>query len=578
MCVVTVPLGIPARLTCALAVGWLLGQRTALAFTVTDPSNPSIVTNAPEPTESDLRHQLQMHSGFGAAAAGGGWTFVPAISGEEIWTDNILNTNTNRRWDLLTIVTPSIAITGDTPNAQVLFEYGPQLRLAARTPQENSITNQLLANSLFTIVPDEFYVSASAIAGGTPVNGGYGALGTGVTPNFGGFGTSTTTLNSLGTTGLSNANQVQVSSVSISPYWLHRFGDTGTAKIGYQLSESSFSQGNSYVPVFFPIGHNAVTDISNLGYAQFDTGDRFEPFQNHTEANAQIGSGTGFEGNSEQYWALDKLTYVVNREISVFGELGYENLQWAGTPSTHITDAIWGFGTTWTPNPDSQITVSVIHRYGDTNWELDGSYALSARTHISASYTTGVQTNLQGIQNQLNLTTVNSSGQTVNSVTGAPVSIGTNGVGVQAGVFRVKAFTANVTTTLDRDQLSAWLQISENTTISTVAPNAIVQFNITAPPVGSTTQSKTVYASWTHQIRDDWTLGSVASFSTSHTSGSGNQQSLAASVGMQYLISQTLAATLSYSFFDRLVATSSQTATNQSYYQNLVLVGLTKQF
>ncbi len=124
------------------------------------------MTNAPEPTDSDLRNQLQLHSGFGAAAAGGGWTFTPAISWEEIYTDNVFDTERNRRWDVLTTVTPSIAITGDVPNAQVQFEYGPQFRLAARTPQENSITNQLLGTGLFTVVPDEFYVDARAIAGG----------------------------------------------------------------------------------------------------------------------------------------------------------------------------------------------------------------------------------------------------------------------------------------------------------------------------------------------------------------------------------------------------------------------------
>src|SRR5271166_5617830 len=198
---------------------------------------------------------------------------------------------------------------------------------------------------------------------------------------------------------------------------------------------------------------------------------------------------------------------------------------------------------------------------------------LCRRTQISAYYTTGLQTNLQGIQSQLNLTTVNSAGQTVNSVTGAPVAIGTNGVGVQAGLFRVKAFTLNVTTTLDRDQFAAWLQLSNNTTEATV-PASELQFNITSPPVGSTTQAKTLYASWTHQIRDDLTLGSVASFNTSRVSnGVGNQHSIAASIGMQYLISQTLAATASYSFYDLISSTSTQ-----SYYQNLVLVGLTKQF
>ena len=399
MRVVTVPLGIPVRLTCAIAIGCLSGTRIALAFPASDPANPSVVTTAPEPTESDLRNQLQMHSGLGAAAAGGGWTFVPAISLAEIWTDNVLNTTNNRRWDFLTIATPSISITGDTPNAQVQFQYGPQFRLAARTPQENSFTNQLLGIGLFTIVPDEFYVDARAIAGGAPVGGGFGALSPGVTQNFGGFGSQTGT---LGTTGLSNQNQVQTNSASIAPYWLHRFGDTGTAKIGYQFSETSFSQGNSYVPLFIPTGHNTSYNITNEGVAQFETGDRFAPFRNLTLADAQLGNGN-FQGNSSQYTVINRLGYLVNRELTVFGQVGYENLRFDGTPSTHISDAIWGVGATWTPNPDSQITVGFGHRYGENNVAFDGSFALTARTRISASYTTGLQNDLQGIQGQLDL-------------------------------------------------------------------------------------------------------------------------------------------------------------------------------
>jgi hypothetical protein len=43
-------------------------------------------------------------------------------------------------------------------------------------------------------------------------------------------------------------------------------------------------------------------------------------------------------------------------------------------------------------------------------------------------------------------------------------------------------------------------------------------------------------------------------------------------------VSETLAATASYSFFDRLASTQTQSTQGQSYYQNLVLVGLNKQF
>ena len=574
-----VPLGIPARVTWAIAAGCLLSARMALAFPASDPTSPSAVTTAPPPSESDLRHQLQMQSGFGAASSGGGWTFTPMLSLQEAWTDNILNTTNNRRWDVLTLFTPSIAVTGDVPNAQVRFQYGPQFRLAARTPQENGVTNQLVGTGLFTIVQDEFYVDARAFAGGSPLGGGFGALGPGVTPNFGGLSTS----NPLGTTGLSNQNQVQTTSVSVAPYWLHRFGDTGTAKIGYQINELSFSQGNTYVPIFFPTGHNTGYNVTNEGVAQFETGDRFAPFRNLTIADAQIGNGN-FQGNSQQYTVINQLGYLVNRDITVFGQLGYESLRFDGIPPTRINDVIWGVGTTWTPNADSQITVTFGHRYGENNFGFNGSYALTARTRISAYYTTGIQNDLQGLQGQLDLASLTTTGQTVDSQTGAPLFIGNGGLGFQSGLFRTKSFTASVNTTLDRDQFGLSLQISQSTTLALAPLGSVVIVNVPTAPVGSTSTAKSIYGTWLHQISDDLTLSSSASFSSSHFGGSsGNQQSWAVSIGMQYLISQTLAATASYSFFDYLTSAQNilifnRSGQNQSYYQNLVLVGLTKQF
>jgi hypothetical protein len=68
-------------------------------------------------------------------------------------------------------------------------------------------------------------------------------------------------------------------------------------------------------------------------------------------------------------------------------------------------------------------------------------------------------------------------------------------------------------------------------------------------------------------------MSSAVAYGTYHQSNSGNQHSVGATVATQYLITQTLAATARYAFFDRI-----STTPNQSYYQNLVLVGLSKQF
>ena len=53
------------------------------------------------------------------------------------------HTATNRRWDLVTVVTPSLSIFGDEPNAQLSFSYSPQFRLdchdAAREQHHSAV-------------------------------------------------------------------------------------------------------------------------------------------------------------------------------------------------------------------------------------------------------------------------------------------------------------------------------------------------------------------------------------------------------------------------------------------------------
>jgi len=563
---VTVPVATTVRLACGVTAACLAGAPAALAFPPADPAEPSVATTAAAPDESDLRHQLQRHSEFGSPL-GGGWTFTPSITLQEAYTDNILNTQSNRRWDLLTLATPGIAINGDTPRAQVRLNYGPQFRLAARTPEQDNVTQQLQATGLFTVVPDALYVDARAFAGSGAVGGGFGALGLGVTPALNPSATG------VGSAGLSNQNQVQSSSLSIAPYWLHRFGETGTAKIGYQFSQSAYAQGNSFVPLFFPTGSNASYSTTHEGVAQFITGEQFAPFRNFTMLDARLGNGSGVNRDSQQYTFLNRLGYLLDRNVTVFGELGYENLQFNATPPTRISDAIWGVGTTITPNPDSQITIGFGHRYGQNAFNLNGSYALSARTRISASYNTGLQSDLQYLQSQLDLLALDSTGRTIDAQTGAPLYIGTGGIGVQSGLFRTKRLVFTGTTLLDRDQISLSLQFSQNTTLATAPPNEFVPFGIPAPPVGSTSRATTVFLTWLHQVSETLSISSSASYSASNVSSSGNQQSLAASVAMQYLISETVTVIARYAYFNRQSNTP-----GQSFYQNLVLVGISKQF
>jgi uncharacterized protein (PEP-CTERM system associated) len=571
MGVAKLPLRSPAHLTCAMVVGCLLGARCAVAFPASDPSNPSIEADVPPPTDSDLRHQLQLQSGFGAGAAGaGGWTFVPRISAQEMYTDNVLETATNRRWDLVTLVTPGISILGDVPNAQVKLNYGPEIREDLRTPQEDGITQQLLGTGLFTIIPDEIFVDARAVAGGTPTAPGFGATGLGISPVATSGGIS-----GPGASGLSKQNTTQTNSFSISPYILHRFGDTGTAKIGYEFNQSSYSSGGgNSIPLFFQSGSGGQQNTTNQGVAQFETGERFAPFRDLVVANVTEGNGTGVNRDSSQDTLINRLGYDVNREVNIYGELGYENLRFGGIPPTRIDDVVWGGGTTLTPNPDSQITIGYGHKDGTNSLQFSGYYALTSRTRISARYSTGLQSDLQAIQSELDLADLDTNGNAVDSQTGAPLFIGNNALGAQAGLFRTKSLTVTASTVLDRDQINVSLQGTEQTTVA-VAPTPVVVNPLSIPtaPVGQNTTAATVIVTWQHQFSEALSMSDTLSYSTTDVATSGTFKSIAASLSLQYLISETLAATARYSYFDRMSPVASQ-----NIYQNLFIVGISKQF
>src|SRR4051794_1711662 len=83
---------------------------------------------------------------FSVVAMAGDWTINPRISGQEIFTDNVLYTPINRRSDFITTVSPGIGITGESPRLQAKLDYSPTLQFYALTPSQNFIGHNLYAN------------------------------------------------------------------------------------------------------------------------------------------------------------------------------------------------------------------------------------------------------------------------------------------------------------------------------------------------------------------------------------------------------------------------------------------------
>jgi len=215
---------------------------------------------------------------------------------------------------------------------------------------------------------------------------------------------------------------------------------------------------------------------------------------------------------------------------------------------------------------------------------VNGYMALGGRTQLNVSYSNTVGTQLENLQNQFNNARLGPNGQLVNATNGGAGFVATNALGVQNGVFRFDTFNLGLSTVWPRDSLQAGLtwSIQTNLTPGSVQSGQFIdpvtgqQFIVNQPVAGSgqSTDVKSVNIAWTHELAPDFTLSASAAYSYIRRSGSlGVDTSLSTAVGVQYLLSASTSLSARYSFFDR-----SSKIPGYSVYENLLILGLTKQF
>lgn len=557
--------------------------QAAAAFPLTEDQAPPQGTELAAPDEQTLQHQMDLANGL-LPPEGGGWIVMPYVNVEAMATDNALQAHAPRQWDLMTYLSPGIHLASNEPRLQLTFDYAPGLSLYARTSSLNSLTQQMNGVGTVTVVPDLLFIDLRAVAGVQSLYGGIGGLGTVGAAGPMAAAQQASIANLAGLTGaaglgLARDEEVQTSSVGISPYLLRQFGDWGTGRLGYSFNATSSSQLTGFVASPFPNGGNASqTLISNEETAHFATGDFLQRLQSSFDVDLQQsqtngGYGYGITGSAPQTsfsitrdYVSDKLTYQVNHTIAVFGSGGWENINYGqagGYATPNVNDLTWSVGTTLTPSPNSTLTVSYGHLNGFNSFTVNGQVAVTARTTVSVSYLASAGTQLEYLNSQLNLATYNASGTLVNGQTGGQLYGATNALPLQNGIFRTDTLTIGSTTLLDRDTLTLNLLWTKQTGLGGAA--------------SIPTSAKTVTGQWLHQLRPDLTLSAAASFSLQDGffgyAGSGSATSVAASVGLQYQISAKLAASLRYSFFDRQAGTSVY-----SFYQNMLILGISKSF
>ncbi len=472
--------------------------------------------------------------------------------------------------DFITQITPTLSIHGDTPNVSMDLFYSPTASIYAQNGSRSGLAHNLNARAHTMVMENLFYVDMQAFAGLMPTLGGQGYGGGfdgGGGGGIGGGGGTPVTGQTAQRPGVS-----QTYSFGITPYVVQRFGGWGLAKLG--VSARMMSAGTSQYTN--GAGGNTTQPASNTQTlqetAEFTSGENLGRFQSQTITSGQQTTGSGLARKSSNYIAQTSLSYALTRWIAVFGQVGYETVNYAATDTSYQSNGItWSGGTKFTFGEDGYAKIGYGRRYGVNSVSFEGAYALTARTRITGRYWTGLGTEMQLLQADLANSGIDQYGGLVNLDTGAPVFLaGANGGGGNQNVYRTQNFNATLSSIVFNDPVSIGLQMSEQTLVAT-----------TGVATAFASKSRSINASWQHQLSE--LLGSsvtvlygtrdVMRLGTLNTPIAGQETYIATNAGLYYTFSPGLVGAARYSHYE-------QTSNVQfrSYSQNMVMISLSKQF
>ena len=313
-------------------------------------------------------------------------------------------------------------------------------------------------------------------------------------------------------------------------------------------------------------------------YATFTTGENLGRWNDTVSLNYSQYGGSAAYGGASQGNYTNTLKYAATRAITLIGVVGYQSVQYP-SQSYALNDPTWQLGATVVPNADSSITVLYGRTYGETTWEVDGTYSPGPRTQLAIRYQTGVDTGLAAQQRLLQTTTVGPGGILLDRITGLPV-LQSNLNASQYGLSRTRTFSFTAAYVINRDAFTASISNFEQSSL--VPTTSIV--GVTTP-AGTSTTTTSGTLNWSHDLNPTTTFSNAFSYSVSsigvYLGNPGSSQNVATFQStLSHNFSETLSGNVQYSYINRGGAALNGLPSNfgGATTQSLITAGLRKSF
>ncbi len=527
-----------------------------------------VATGRPDVRLGDLGQPAQAQGGDRP------WSFTPSVGLSEAFSHTtgaqVVDRAPNQ---LITTVSPSFIASGDSERLHGTLSYAPQVSLYTPDGDQNQLAQNFNARLLAELLPQTLFLDLRA-------SGSVQSVATGQGPS------STSTLN--------RGNSTQNYDFSASPYAVHRFGPWGTAEIGGTVARSI--QGSVQQSGFVQTGQAAGIDTAATnqnatfygGHAAFTTGEAFSRYAGAALAQTTQAEGTGvLRGAYRDIVSLDN-GYAITHGITLLAMLGYEHIHYAGTDPLLISDATWSAGVRLTPDPFSTLTVRYGHHDGFDSASVDGGYQISPRVTVYARYSSGLTTQAELLQNALATSDLDTQGNPVDHLTGAPLVPVDNFFGTQNSLFKTTTASLTAVWALPRDSFSAGVNSQQQQLVSGSSAAGL------AAGGSNGSNSSGIYGSisWAHQLGVDLQSTLYAQYGTNHLSQSGiagsplvrggtDQQSLSVSAALSYALTRTLSGQAQVSYNQVTggqVADTARGAPGSTGSQGLLLLSVLKSF
>lgn len=292
------------------------------------------------------------------------WKVAPRLDLGESYTDNVtLAPSSSAKSDWITQVTPGISIEGSGSRLRLKADYALQNLVYANESSRNSFYHQLNASANATLVENTLFLDAR---GNIQQQ-------------------ATSLLAPISNNNLNPGNVTDVSSYSLSPYLLHKFGSTAVGELRFT--------------------HDAVN--TQVGGLSDNSANKVDLKLNNGPSFYDLGWGVSYTQEKVDYALLpDTNSKVVTGNISyrlfskfrILASLGREKNNYLYSGGQDPSGIFWSGGVSWTPNALSNLSASTGERYFGKTYSLQFSN-ITPHANWVVSYNQDITSMRQEIQN-----------------------------------------------------------------------------------------------------------------------------------------------------------------------------------